>query len=232
VTMKHLLVVLLLSSAAMAQDTITVTASPTSVQPGGTTTLTLTTSGTKSMAALQYGLGLPTGWAVPIPTISAPASAQGKSIVCAVPALICLEYGNNLNVIPNGSVATATITVPFGSGSVTHYLPFTAAPGAFPVSLVNTVGADPTGVAVTLVVTPATITVTPSKFDFTGDGLVTVADITAVVTAVSHIGNGVCPTQSSGAIYDPAGLGSCTLANGIVQVMAEVIGWVQAGSQP
>ncbi len=161
--MKTLL--FLISAAAFGQI-LTPTASPASVRPGQTATVTLnfTGSSTASVSGIQWDLlDGPLVNAAPV----GGSAANGKQLSSS--GAKTLVVGINAaaqNGIPTGPLASVVMTVPA----------FTP-PGPISVSVAAIVGADANGNAVTVTPGPAaTITVLPPLGDLNGDGKVDAAD--------------------------------------------------------
>lgn len=188
-----------------AQVTITATAPP--VLPGKATTLTVTLSGASQVSGVQWTTTPPTGWTLGPQVLSSAVSATPKTLSCSTgPAFLCLVWGLNVLPVPTGVLVTAPLTVPA-----------TTVPGSFTVALNGTFAGDLGGVTVAASGVSAIVTVL-SPFDLNSDGQVTAADVTAMVNQVV---GGNC-------VADPLGNGTCN----ILQVIAEVRGWIAAGSRP
>jgi hypothetical protein len=209
------LLLALVTSSGMAQlgrgqtpnATITVTASPTSVKPGGQTTITWTLSGNAAPAALQALPSIPLGWNMTTPAATPALTAVPKQVQCGTAT--CVIYGQNLLPIPNVAIVTQVLTVPVTATTGTQTATVTGGLWS------NTIGAFPTA----LTVVPVTLTVLPSPYDVNGDGQVTTADITAMALQVA---NGNCTA-------DPSGLGGPCQVN---RVYDEISGWQANGSKP
>lgn len=194
---------LLICAAASAQVTLNVTANPAIVRPGQSTTISLTLATNVPVAGVQWTLGLPTGWST-VQTITPAAAAPPKQLSCG--SSTCFVWGLNVLPVPAGPIVTAPITVPLNT-----------APGPQTIALTGLVASTPSGVATTITGLNATVTVL-SNFDINGDGQVTTSDVNAVVAQVA---SGTCAN-------DVVGNGQCNL----LQVIAEVIAWSNAGSKP
>ena len=106
--------VLFAASRVLGQQA-TLSLSSGSTTPGSSTTLTvsLSASGAAQPNSLEWTMNYPTGVAG-VTVIAGPAaSAAGKTISCSYGVLsaTCLIWGMNTTVIPDGPVATATLTV-------------------------------------------------------------------------------------------------------------------------
>lgn len=202
--LKQLLMLGLLATGyCLAQDTLTVTASPAVVRPGQTTTITLSLAGSPVVSD-QWTLVGPTGWALGSQAVTPAVGAVPKQLTCG--PTTCFIWGLNVLPIPVGATVTANLTAPAN-----------ALPGPQTVSLSGLVAVSALGSAVTLSGVNATITVL-SPFDINGDGQVTVADVNAIVAEVA---SGTCAN-------DVVGNSQCN----VLQVIAEVIAWSATGSKP
>ena len=203
--MKHAVILLaLVAVLAQAQDSITATASPSTLRPGQTATITLTLAGTPPIAGVQWLLSAPPGWTVGTTTASSAVTSASKQVTCGAP--VCFVWGLNITPVPNGAVATVPVTVPTGTAA-----------GTVQLSVTNTAGATPAGVLQAVTGVPVTVTVL-SVYDINGDGQITTADVNLIVAQVA---SGTCAN-------DVVGNGQCN----VLQVIAEVIAWTNAGSKP
>lgn len=206
--MKILVLAISLSYAASAQVTLTATANPSTVRAGQSTTVTISATGTPNVAALQWNLSLPSGWTFAPAQATSATTAASKTVQCG--SVLCLLWGQDVSLVPSGALATMQVTVPFSATPGTAQINVAAAAA---------LGATPFGTPTPVLVGPAaTITVQASLFDVTGDGKITVADMT---TVAGWVAAGSCAT-------DLDGDSRCTIAD----LMLEVIAWNAAGKLP
>jgi len=207
--MKNALKIFVLVFSAMilrGQVTLTATASAASVHLGLTgtqpLTITLTLAGAPAVSALQATIVLPSGWTAGTSVASAALTGAQKQVICGT--ALCLVYGLNVAAIPVGAVLTIPVTIAAS-----------AALGPQQVTLTNAMGASSTGSSVPATVAPLTVTLF-SPYDLGGQGFISVADVTSIAAMVAA---GNCTV-------DVVGNGLCN----DLQVMAEVLAWIAAGS--
>jgi hypothetical protein len=133
--------------------------------------LNITKAG-NSPTGLQFDLSLPAASGAVSVALGSAAPA-GKSLTCSTGASIrCLIVGLDTNVIPDGVVAVASITLanPLTANSVA-------------VTLANPIEADAAADSLPVTVANPTVSLSiKSACDVNGDGSVSSADLTAVVS--------------------------------------------------
>lgn len=181
--MKRFLLCLVLSTVLPAQVVVTLTG-PGTLVAGSTATLTVSVSGTAAanVPAVQWTLGLPSGFSVGTPAL---ASTDPAGSIAACGPLACLVAGSATK-LADGNIATIPITVPL-----------TAKLGAATIPLSGVIAADAGGLNSPGATTGAvySFAVSPSPCDLTGDGAVTVADVQAMIN--DTIGTTACPISSA-----------------------------------
>ena len=174
--MRLVIAFIALSLCAVGQS-LSATASPSTVSVGKPSTLSLTyTAGSDPAAAVQWSTGLPTGGAITW-TIAAGATAAGKQLSCTTAGTTCLLFGLNVTPLTNGVVATGVYT------STTK--------GQNTVGVNGALGADAAGVSITMSGSGAGV-FESSPFDLNGDGLVNSADL--LLAAQQALGIAPCGT--------------------------------------
>ena len=200
--MKVFLCVALSAGAAFGQAILSTTADRLNLRPGESANFTIAIGGqgaTPSIAALQY-TGTPAGsLAVGAVQASAAAVGLGKSVVCGTTSpQICILFGVNSTVIPDGTVITGTITVAAS-----------ASPGLAPYHVSNVVAAAADGSAIALGASADLVFVILNRLDLNGDGKVDLVDVNIVVqqaignTAVTNCdvnGDSVCDVRDVQAV--------------------------------
>jgi hypothetical protein len=191
--MKQILPVLLLASlGALAQGTLTLSNSATppaaGYAPGSTVSLNIMKTG-NSPTGIQYDLSIPASTGS-ITFALGPAAPAGKSITCSAGVAVrCLLVGLDTNIIPDGIVAVASVTLA---------KPLAANPVV--VTLSNPIEADAGANSLPVTIANPTVSLSiKSACDVDGDGSVSAADLTAVVAQAI--------TQSSSAATDLNGDG-------------------------
>lgn len=175
-------------------QTLTVTSSATRLFPGQTATLTYVLAGqtNPNISALQFDQAVLTSLTVSNKVVAGTAASAGKSLTCSQAGNRCILVSIGSSVIANGTVLTATLTVPVGT-----------APGSFNIALSNLFAASNTAQLVPVVSGPLlTITVAPALTDLNGDGQTTLLDINLIVAQVLA---GTCPVgydQDSNSVCD------------------------------
>jgi hypothetical protein len=191
----------LLAGSLYAQTTITASG-PQAARPGQILLIVVSATGATDTgaAALQWAFALPAGYSVSQPT----TTVVGKGLSCTPDNTLCILWGMNASVVPNGPVSTTTITLP-------PSLPY--GPVTFP--LVKLAAAGPTGASVPVIAGPVVSLLVVSP-DINGDGKVDASDVQAMLTevlAAQASGTGTpCP-------HDQDGDGHCTL----LDVMAVIL---------
>jgi len=169
-----LTILTLLSALAQAQ-TITLTGPP-SVRIGETVTVDVSSS-TPGVAAYQWALSLPVNWTV----VSKAGAVSTKQLYCNPAGLLCLLVGAappNLDIIPAGKLASITLRVPAGT-----------ALGAAAIGLTGTFAASPNATNIPVTGVGMTVTVLNPKYDISGDGVVTSADVSTIAQMVADGGS-------------------------------------------
>jgi hypothetical protein len=172
---------------------------PATVKAGSVVSLTLTESGTPAVA-LQWTVSLPLGYVTTV-VPSAAVVAAGKTIFdCAVS--ICLVAGLNTNLIPNGPIATYSVTL-------------SANAVATPINLSNIIAVDVTGVVISSSPGVAyTYTVLP-KQDLNGDGIVNIKDVQLMASEVI-----AAQTNPSACIDDQNSDGICNIVDVYIIILS------------
>lgn len=178
-----LLATLFLTSGLSAQVTLTLTG-PATARPGNAVTVNLTGAMSGSPVALQWTVGLPTGFTATA-SIGAAGTAAAKTLSCSANATLCLEYGLNTTVIGNGTLAAYTVTIPANA---------TPGAGAFPLSGLLAVNAA--GTTVTSASGPAYSLTILSLADINGDGIVNATDVQLMVNQITS--GGTCSNDQNG----------------------------------
>ncbi len=137
-----------LSNLLYAQPSLAL--SSATVAPGGSTALNLSFSSSPSspLSAVQWTFNFPPTVVTNLTVAAGPAlSSAGKTLSCTTGgnSYMCVAWGLNTTPISDGVVATLSITPSGGS--------------ALPVNITNTLGASPTGDAVTVTGTGGTVSV-------------------------------------------------------------------------
>lgn len=165
---------LVFTCAAFAQ-TLTLSG-PANAKAGTTATITVALSNSVANtgpAAMQFSSVLPAGFAFSSPSLGAASTSSTKTIQCNAANLLCVVYGMNQNVIPNGNVAT------FG-----FQIPASATPGPVTISLSNLVAVNRTASVMPLGSGPNLTINIVSRADINADGKVVTADVSLMVTQV------------------------------------------------
>lgn len=173
------LVVAQIFAAVARGQTLTLTG-PATARPGQTISVNVSLSGTApDLAAMQWSLGLPTGYTVSKATAGAASTAAGKTLYCNAAWVNCLAVGINANLYAPGVVATHLVTVPLGAtlGSATITIP-----GAAP--LIGVVGATLVGGAAPLTVGPAYAFNVLAPTDINGDGKTDIMDLQFMIQEI------------------------------------------------
>lgn len=181
---------LLLTAAALTfGQSFTMQPGRLMLRPGDSTTVTLSVSGqsTPTITALQW-TETATGITTSLPILS--GTAASKSIACSTPGAskVCLVYSVGTTTIANGQIAVATITIPVN-----------AAAGTLTYGVSNTLGANASGNAVTLI-PPAPISFTVvGKYDLNADGKTDIVDVNFVVQqAIGNQPVSICDVNNDG----------------------------------
>ena len=180
--MKRFLLCLVLSTVLPAQVVVTLTG-PGTLVAGSTATLTVSVSGAAAanVPAVQWTLGLPSGFTTGTPAL---ASTDPAGSIAACGPLACLVAGSATK-LADGNIATIPVTVPL-----------TAKLGAATIPLSGVLAADVNGFnSAAAAGAVYSFAVSPSPCDLTGDGAVTVADVQAMIN--DTIGTAVCPISSA-----------------------------------
>jgi hypothetical protein len=172
--MKKTFAALLLTGlCGFAQGTLTLsntaTPPPAGYTPGATIPLNITKTG-NSPTGIQFDLSIPASTGA-ITIALGPGVPAGKSITCSTGASTrCLIVGLDTNVIPDGIVAVASVTLAN---------PLTVNPVA--VMLANPVEADAGANSLPVTIANPTLSLSiKNGCDVNGDGSVTSADLSAV----------------------------------------------------
>jgi hypothetical protein len=131
------------------------------------------------LAAMQWSLGLPTGYTVSKATAGAASTAAAKTLYCNAVWLNCLAVGINANLYAAGVVATHLVTVPAGA---TPGAAVITMPGATP--LIGVVGATLIGDAAPLTVGPAYTVAVLATTDLNGDGKTDILDLQLMIQEI------------------------------------------------
>jgi len=198
---------LLLALPLLAAQTLTLSG-PASAKAGATITVPLTLSGAAAAAALQWQLVLPSG-STATAAIGAAGTAATKSMACSSDSSFCLEYGQNVNVISAGVVATYTV-----------HLPATASPGTATIGLSNLLGASAAGAAVPITAGAAYSFTIADRRDLNGDGVVNTADVTVMQNEVI-----AAQANPAACVDDQNGDGACNLLD-LLAVLLKALGLV------
>jgi spore coat protein U-like protein len=198
-------VFLLFAACALAQPKLSLVPPTAPTQPGTPAVVQVVLSGNEAdgagAAALDFGLIVPAGT-----SITVASALPSKTMACLPDASKCILSGAdplNLNtlVIPNGVVATATLTVtggPITVGFAPNYV-HAATPIGNELPLTSGIG----------------ITVTPaSPCDLNGDGIVDGKDVVAFGPSAASCsadlnGNGVCDSVDRERLIAAALGGAC-----------------------
>ncbi len=175
--MTRLMLASLLSLPLFAQGTLS-PSNAGSPPAGGYTAgsvvqINVSKAGNASATGIQFDVQAPSG--VASLTISIPAGlAASKSLTCSPgTSTTCLIVGFNTTPIPDGIIATAAITL---ASSVST--------SPVNVTVANPLEADASGTALAVTVANPTVSLSiRNPCDVTGDGSVTSADLSAVVSA-------------------------------------------------
>lgn len=194
---------ILLTALPLFAQTLTLSG-PATARPGATVTVNLSVAASGS-AALQWAVGLPTGYTA---TVVAGAAATGKDLSCTVSNAFCLLVGQNATVIGNGVVAVYSLRVP-ATASGTAALP-----------LGNLLGASAEGNPVTITSGPAYSLQILATEDLNGDGTVTAADVTLMTTQAI-----ASQTTPSACINDLNSDGRCDVLD-VFQVVLKSLGLI------
>jgi len=209
--MKAIALLLLLSASVFAQ-TLTLAVSPVNVAPGGTATVSINftdTAPSSNTAGLQWNLTLPAGFTVAAGTVGAAGTSAQKVLSCV--GLTCILAGTD------GATGTSNFqlnTTAIGSGTVATFpltVPANATVGANSLSLASIFGASTTGLNVALTTSPAILTVL-SKYDLNSDGAVNLADVTIALNQAT----GAAPCANA----DVNGDGKCNVLDVLLVVLA------------
>lgn len=192
------------SALAFAQSLTPVNPAP--AIPGQPYAVTLNLAGVPSggMAAIQFTVSVPTGWAF----TSVSTAVSNKEVDCntASPRL-CVLFGRNLTSFANGAVASIVLTPPA-----------TAATGTVTISIAAVLGSDPAGIPITM--SGAALTAQVVSYDLNGDGMINGADLAESLSQV--LGTKPCTTADLN--KDSA----CKATD----LILEIGGWIMAGSNP
>jgi hypothetical protein len=171
---KTLLTLLLTCLSVFAQGTLTLSGSgtppPAGYAPGATVSLNIAKTG-NSPTGIQFDLSIPSSTGA-ITLALGPTVPAGKSIACSTGVSVrCLLVGLDTNVIPDGIVAVASVTLAN---------PLTANPVV--VILANPVEADAGANSLPVTISNPTLSLSiKNACDVNGDGSVSLADLTVVV---------------------------------------------------
>jgi len=165
---------LLACMGAFAQGTLSLsnagTAPAAGYAPGATVTLNITKTG-NSPTGIQFDLSIPAASGA-VAMALGPAAPAGKTITCSTGVSIrCLVVGLDTNVIPDGIVAVASVTLASS---------LNASPVA--VTLANPVEADAGANSLPVTIPNPTLSLSiKNACDVNGDGIVSQADLVVVV---------------------------------------------------
>lgn len=160
---------------------------PATVKQGKTFTINVNLTGSTATApaAAQWTLNVGGG----LSTTGTSTSVPNKNVQCSTAANpLCIIYGINQNVIPNGVIAAHTISVPANTPT-----------GSKNFSLVSPIAVTTTGASWpitsgTPIATPYTIIVT-SIADINNDGVINSADVGLMADQVT---GGTCSDDQNG----------------------------------
>ncbi len=177
--------VVTVTTPAHAQTVLTVTG-PAAAKQGATVNLTISLSGNTATtpAGLQWTLVPPVGTTAQSVAATTAVTGAGKVVACGATNLLCLIYGPNQNIIPNGPIAT-----------ITARLPANAAPGVTAFTLTGLIAGDKSGQPTAVSSGPAYNLTVLSISDINGDGTVNSADIAAMANQVTA---GTCTDDQNG----------------------------------
>lgn len=202
------LATILFYGVACAAQSLNLTVSPASVQPGGQATVTFTwtdAATSVNLAALQWTVALPPGVSQGTAALGAVSTTTNKVLSCGSAACILAGTGAtpNATVMPSGIILTLPVTVAAGT-----------APGVIQIALTGVLGASSAGQPIAVTTTGATLTVL-SKYDLNGDGVVNSSDVQIMLSAAE--GNSACVTTSLG-----VGDGKCDVSDVVLEVLADL----------
>lgn len=171
--MKTILLALI-SFVGLSAQTLSITG-PANLRAGSTAMLNVSlASGGNANAGLQFNLLVGPDIAAVTPAIGPAASGASKNITCsplAAAKLTCIIFGINLNTIPDGVVATFSVTLAANP---------VATPEAF--SLAGLVAGGPSGTTLPIAAGAALVIPVQSKCDVTGDNVVNGLDVIALAS--------------------------------------------------
>jgi hypothetical protein len=180
---------------------LTVTTTTPAVRPGQSVVVSVNlNNNTNSAVAVQFNEVKSNN--LPVPTVADGGILAGvsKSIACG-PTFICIVYGFNTTVLPNGEVGRFTFAVPTGT-----------TPGSATVALTGPLAANGAGASVPITV-GGTLTLTIlAPADLNGDGVINSVDLLISVNQIV----GITPCTSADLNAD----GKCDLLDAMVLLKA------------
>lgn len=177
--MKRIALGLLLCAVMLTAQTLTLTG-PATARLGSTITVNLTLADPPvSLAALQWSVGLPTGFTATAVSGAASGTAA-KTLYCNPPSTTCLTVGINNNVYAAGVIAAYSVT-----------LPPALAPGPVTIPLSGLIGASLAGDNVPLTAGAAYSVLVLAPTDLNGDGKTDVQDLQIIIQQILTAGSTV-----------------------------------------
>ena len=170
-------VLLFLATAVLANSQVTLNLSgPATVKQGASVYLGVQSGGATANgpAGLQWTLTPPSGITVTNAVVGAQATSVSKQIACNASKLLCLVYGMNQNVIPNGQVGVLTVQIPSN-----------ATPGPASFLLSGLVAGDKNGLVMTSSSGPVFTLTILSRADIDSNGTVDASDVSAMAGQVT-----------------------------------------------
>ena len=200
------LATILLYGHACAAQSLNLTVSPASVQPGATATVTFTWTDAATsinLAAIQWTPAFPSAVSQGAAALGSVSTATNKVLSCGPAACVLAGTGATLNatVMPSGTLITLPVTVAAGT-----------APGALSLALSGVQGASSAGLAVAITTAAATLTIL-SLYDLNGDGVVNSADVQIMLSADE--GKSGCVAPLTG-----VGDGKCDASDVVLEILA------------